>query len=105
MIRNVRKNRLIYNLFPDGEIPADIVKACRHWAAAHQPEPPPPHRSSIDNGEGSSHAPVRARQTSTEDIFDMDDFGDVIANGSEQPHIDYSKNVDHITDTDAMLSI
>ncbi|KAG0252750.1 hypothetical protein BGZ95_006535, partial [Linnemannia exigua] len=88
MIRNVRRTRLIYNLFPDGEIPADFVEAWRHWAAAYQPEPPSPHRSSIDNGESSLRAPVRARQASTEDIFDMEDCDDMVDNGGEQSHVD-----------------
>ncbi|KAK3845597.1 MAG: hypothetical protein J3R72DRAFT_521162 [Linnemannia gamsii] len=88
MIRSVRRSRLIYNLFPDGEIPANFVESWRRWVANHQPEPPSPHRSSIDNGEGSSRAPARTRRASTEEISDMDDFDDVLANGSEQSHID-----------------
>jgi hypothetical protein len=46
MIRAVRRHRLVYDLFPDGEVPADFIEAWRHWAAAHQATSPPPHRES-----------------------------------------------------------
>ncbi|KAG0248544.1 hypothetical protein BGZ95_008008, partial [Linnemannia exigua] len=58
MIRAARRNRLVYDLFPDGDIPADFIEAWRHWAAAHPASSPSPRRESIDNGEGSSRQSV-----------------------------------------------
>ncbi|KAH7034387.1 hypothetical protein BKA57DRAFT_497026 [Linnemannia elongata] len=93
MIRYARRNRLIYDLFPDGELPSDFIEAWRYWAAAHQSESPSPQRSPSDNGEGAngegpSRPSVRTRQASREDIPHVDDGDDVDAHESEQSHFD-----------------
>jgi len=88
MIRYARRNRLIYDIFPDGDLPPDFLEAWRHWTAAHQPESPSPQRSLRDNGEGPSHPSVRAQQAFREDIPHVDNDDDVDAHDSEQSHVD-----------------
>jgi hypothetical protein len=64
MIRAVRRNRLLFELFPDAEIPVEFIEAWRLWSADHPAVPPPPlHCASADNGEGSSRQPLASQNT------------------------------------------